>query len=317
MNKQPHQLWSDFMAFSKVYIEINDADPMYPVLRNICNSFQMDTEQRIEFCFWYMCWYNLRSALQAYLDNNCKCSDISAEQALYPIKLERRGLRGGSNIRKHWDSQCEQVRKAGGWVRWAEQRFQKPGTLERGGAVISTSQFNWQCAGHTIQEVWNNGRWAAYKGCELLGKVCGLNLTAPDMGHANSSNPRKALNLLFSGMPDKDDNSEAAIKTLDEASLDLMEQCLHHDVPVDRDLALLETCCCGFYSLHRGDYYLGCDIDLMLEVAMEKNDTVRAMILGARKDVFPNEYMGELHGWSHHDKPRLKIYRDYGDIVIR
>lgn len=317
MNKQPHELWADFMTFSKVYIEINDADPMYPVLRRVCDHFNMDVEQRVEFCFWYMCWYNLRSAIQAYIDNGQTCKDITPELAGLPIKLERRGLRGGKNIIRHWESQQEQVELAGGWIRWAEQQFQKPGTIEKGGGVITTEQWNWLCVSRTIQQVWNNGRWAAYKGAELLEKVCGLSLQAPDMGHADSSNPRKALSLLFRGMPEKDDNSKAAIKSLDDASLDLMNQCMQADVPLNNDLALLETCCCGFYSLHRGDYYLGCDIDLMLEVAMQDDDKVRRIILDAREGIFPNEYRGELNGWSQHDKPRLRLYRDTGDIVVR
>lgn len=310
MNKSPSQLWQDFMTFSKVYIEINDADPMYPVLRRVCDHFQMDVEQRVEFCFWYMCWYNLRSAITAYMHNGNHCQDIGIELAQLPIKLERRGLRGGKNIIKHWNSQQEQVGQAGGWLRWAEQHFSTLNPpLER---------VNWQMASHTIQGVWNNGRWAAYKGAELLEKVCGLSLKAPDMGHANSSNPRKALSLLFSGMPDKDDNSRWAIKTLDDASLDLMRQAEEvYEVPLGGDLALLETCCCGFYSLHRGDYYLGCDIDLMLEVAMEKDDKVRRIILEAREGLFPDEYLGEKHGWVEHDKPRLKLYQDTGDIVVR
>jgi len=316
MNKTPSELWSDFMTFSKVYVEIGDADPMYPVIKRVCDHFDMDTEQRVEFCFWYMAWYNLRSAIQAYLDDGKSCENIGPDQAKFTIKLERRGLRGGTNIRKHWDSQCEQVRKAGGWLRWVEQGGWQ--TKQDSAMVMDYQQWNWLCASRTIQQVWNNGRWAAYKGCELLEKVCGLPLRAPDMGHADSSNPRKALNLLFSGMPAQDDNSKSAIKTLDDASLDLMQQAEGvYGVELGGDLALLETCCCGFYSLHRGDYYLGCDIDLMLEVAMEQDDKVRSIILGAREGIFPDEYLGEKHGWSIHDKPRLRVYRDTGDIVVR
>lgn len=302
--------FADFVTFSKVYIEIGDADPTYPVLKKLCQKFQMDLEQRIEFCFWYMCWYNLRSAIEAYLMNNMTCKDITPELANLPIKLERRGLRGGKNIIRHWESQQEQVRKAEGWIRWAEQNWYR---MSRGGPFYG----NWQETTKTIQGVWNNGRWAAYKGCELLQKVCELNLDAPDMGHANSSNPRRCLNLLFKDLPPEDDNSGSAIKTLDEVSKLLMLACIEAEVPVDHDMALLETCCCGFWSLHRGDYYLGCDLDLMLEVAMEKDDNVRRLLLDARCGCFDMNYMGELGGWYEHDKPRLKLYRDQGIIATR
>lgn len=301
---------SDFMTFSKEYIRVNDADPTYPVLVKLCDQLGLDLESRIEFCFWYMAFYNLRSALEGWLNINRGDGRMTDAIANLPIKLERRGLRGGRNIRTHWQSQVEQVQLSGSWYKWATSGFQSE-------SAPFSNYSNWEIAGNHIQQVWNNGRWAAYKGCELLEKVCGLPLRAPDMGHANSSNPRKALSLLFTGMPDKDDNSKRAIETLDEASKQLMTQCIGYDVPVNDDMALLETCCCGFYSLAKGDYYVGCDIDLMLEVAMQKDDEVREMLLKAREGVFPNEYLGELHGWTEHDKPRLKLYRDQGIIAVR
>lgn len=311
MLKTPTETWDDFMTFSKVYIEIGDADPTYPVLRKVCDTLSMNTEQRVEFCFWYMAWYNMASALEAYLGNGNNCLEMIPAWDRLPIKLERRGLRVKGNLNNHWISQTTEVSKAGGWMNWVKKGGWKcPGDYD-------AERFNWISLTQTIQQVWNNGRWAAYKGCELLEKVCGLHLKAPDMGHADSSNPRKALSLLFSGLPNQEDNSKAAIQHLDGVSLDLMDSAERRDICLDGDIALLETCLCGFYSLHRGDYYLGCDIDLMLEVAMKAPTNVRDIILDARKGVFSEEYLGEVQGWKEHDKPRLRIYKETGDIVVR
>lgn len=281
---------SDFLMFSKPYIECRDVDPLYDVLRAVCDLRGYGTKARIKYVLWYQMWYNLASAETAWTHG------LNIETAKLPTGVERRGFRNGYNMLRHWDEViCKLLN--------SDQLYNVAGTG------------TWNDVGELLMTVWGNGRWAAYKGCELLQKVCGLPIKPTDMGHAHSSGPRKGLALLFEGAPDHDRQDAEAIAWLDEASNDLLALMLSYGIKCDMGEA--ETACCDFHTLHDGRYYVGHDIDHLQEAINKSDCPTKTQLMYARKISLPNHYLGELNGWSGVDKPRCKLYRDESIIAVR
>jgi hypothetical protein len=144
----------------------------------------------------------------------------------------------------------------------------------------------------------------------------GFDMIPPDMGHKTSSGPRKGLALLFPEAPT--DDSNVAIKVLDDLGEWLFRHMLDHGIPV-KDLGEVETCCCDFHSMVKGHYYVGHDID-HLQDSMNRKETpvlVRHQIKEARRMSLPVHYLGELNDWDGVDKARKSHYARTGEILTR
>ena len=156
-----------------------------------------------------------------------------------------------------------------------------------------------------------NGRYFAYKYAELSQKAVGLPLQAPDAGHRHSSGPRKGLAFLYPGLPRG--NRAGDIQVLDGLTSQLQGEIGEPDV------AILETTLCAFSSLLNGDDYIGRYIDRMLGEVSDPRVTlppeVREAFFQARRDLFPREALGELHGRAGIDRPRQRVYRDTGKLL--
>jgi len=73
----------------------------------------------------------------------------------------------------------------------------------------------------------------------------------------------------------------------------------------------LETSLCDFNSLVKGRYYIGHEMDLMME-GLEP----QSIFWEARAKALAHNYLGEFKGW-HGVRPELKtIYRDKGLIFV-
>ena len=67
----------------------------------------------------------------------------------------------------------------------------------------------------------------------------------------------------------------------------------------------------------KGDYYVGEDLDSMLEEILKQPSGLTQTIFEARKNIFPHQYLGELNGWTGIDRARKKIYKETGKILTR
>ena len=296
------KLMTDFIVFTKYQLASKDVDPMYPVLKALHDGRDYTLEQRVWHCFYYQAWYNLVSVEQVIRYNR-----LTLQEARYPTGIERRGFRNGHALLKHI-ADLERVSKVyGSMTAWVTKCFKED------------REYNWLVAMETVQEIWGNGRWAAYKACELMQKVCGLNLSPSDMGHEHSSGPRKGLALLYPAAPPMEDNSPEAIRVLNLLGVHLSKQLENADVHPS-DIGEVETCLCDFHTMWEGRYYVGYDIDMMLQnmLTTKKLDRyVSDALTEARIVALPRQYLGELQGWKGIDKPRCQAYRDKNQILIR
>lgn len=301
MNKQ---YFSDFLVFSYHQINCRDVDPMYDVLKALHNRLEMTIEQRIHHVMFYLTYYNIASSQKLW--NAGMLMPQTVKEAKHPTGIERRGFRDGMGVIRHLCSLYQQVNEHATWEGWITQGWHD-----------NEMKYNWTMTEDTLQRVWGNGRWASYKGSELLQKVCGMGLMPFDMGHEYSSGPRKGLALLYpEECPSHSDQSKPAIRKLNELSDDLHQRMIDHGINV-ADIGEVETCCCDFHSLVEGRYYVGHDIDHMQESLYKADELTQQQVFQARGESLPINYLGECTGRQGVDKERCTHYKRTGEILWR
>lgn len=294
MNPINPSLLSDFVTFGRELIRSQDVDPLYPVLKELERG--MSEEQALWFTFLYMTFYNVGSATAAY--HILPTPDCRAPLPKLDIATERRNLRGGK-VRPHLDHYLALVLRHGSQKAFSQQGWGMD--WER----------NYEAFWRTAQTIWQNGRWAAFKWSEILKKVHGWHLAAPDMRMEFCSGPKAGLMDMFNLTRDP------GVMMLNEYG-EILRDCAARqglDIP---DWETLETVLCNFHSLRNGRYYIGHDIDELQAVIEHSPLTVnqRAWLYAAR-GVLPAEYRGELNGWQGIDKAANRLYRDAGVIHAR
>jgi Alpha-glutamyl/putrescinyl thymine pyrophosphorylase clade 2 len=274
-------LHADYARFHRIQVASRDIDPVYPVYRQLAADLGLTAEDRTRLVLLHVAYYHAGSALAA----------LDGAHWRLPCGTERRGHRDDRQLRRHLDGLAQAGAQPGGYT-----------------AFLRPRAGSWDALTARLRELPGNGRWAAYKAAEMLQKVCGYAVTAPDMGHAHSSGPRHGLALLYPGIPEG--NSPADI-----ARLDAISAALAAGLPAPVEEA--ETTLCDFHAMHGGRYYPGHDIDVMLAQLIAVQSGLTAAFLAARRAVLPPAYLGEIHGWSGVDRGRCRAYRDTGQIRER
>jgi hypothetical protein len=301
-------LYEDYLSFHRVQMQNYDVDPVYPVLRRVGDIRDWTLEERVRSVFLHVAYYDLGSALAAV--DRREGAFLTAFRAPRPglkCGTERRRHRMGDNLAVHLDHLERIAGDHGGLSWWVRRELDE----DRIG--------NWQRVAENLMGVRGNGRWAAFKTCEMLAEVCGIPLEAPDMGHANSSGPRKGLGLVWPEAEGLIGNRPEVLAQLDVASSTLVLKM--QSAGVTASLATVETTLCDFHSLVRGRYYAGLDIDVMLEqlLAAGLSKDMLGAALRARRLSLPEAYLGELaeFRWRGPDRARKQVYRKTGEIVTR
>lgn len=292
-----NQLWRDYALFHVYQVYSQDMDPAYPVLATI--ECDMDPEQQVWFSFLHVAYYNLGSALAVF--ERYSEPTVPTDLLKLPCATERRGNRDPRRLAAHFASICDIAEQHGGLHAWLSSH------------IVTDPIDSWNNVVAALQTIHGNGRWASYKMSEILWKVNGFNLRAPDMGHANSSGPRQGLALLFDSLPQG--NTASDIKVLDGLSDQVVD--FLKGVGAQVSIETAETSLCDFHALCDGRYYVGHDIDAMLEQINKVPSGLSPIAFAARRATIPNEYLGELNGWSGVDPERKRIYRDTGVVITR
>jgi hypothetical protein len=299
-------LFEDYLRFHRIQMANRDVDPVYPVLREIGDLLGWTAEERVRSVFLHVAYYDFGSGLAAFERSRNEHWLFKCAEPKLTCGTERRRHRMGDNLQHHLKSLQTAEAGHGGFLNWL--------TFRLGDDVKS----NWNLVTERLMRINGNGRWAAFKTCEMLAEVCGLPLEAPDMGHANSSGPRQGLALLYPETAKLIGNRSDVIE-----SLNIDSAVLVHDMQglgADVSLATAETTLCDFHSMVEGRYYCGLDIDVMQEqlFAAPLSDEMRHIAYLAREATLPHEYLGEYEDrWRGADRVRKQVYRKTGEIVER
>lgn len=293
-------LLDDYATMHRLIVQTESMDTEATVLTEVARLLDLTKNQAAWMCFVYLAYYDMGSFLRCF--EYTRDADVPADKFLRLFcDTERRVHRVPAKLERHFSDVVSIADSNGGLYNWLSSY------------VEASPQQSWVNMINPIESIFGNGRWASYRTIEMVGQVCGLPVEAPDMGHANSSGPRRGLEYLYADLPQG--NKAADIQYLDQVSLDLNRKLAERGISAK--LQDTETGLCGFKSMVKGDYYVGEDLDSMLEEILKQPSGLSHIIFEARKNVFPHEYLGELNGWTGIDRARKKIYKETGMIVTR
>jgi len=293
-------LWADYAQFHKGQAESKDLDPVYDALKNIGEQLGLTHEQKVWLTFLHVAYYHLGSALKVF-QQHPNPSMPNPELLNLPTGTERRAHRSIPKFADHFNSLLGIADANGGLANWLNRY------------TTNIPLHTWDNIGEALTQPRGNGRWAAYKTSEMLWKVNGYPMQAPDMGHAHSSGPRQGLNLLFNNLPTG--NNPADVAVLDLASHQVLHKLTQYGITAALEEA--ETSLCDFHSLAGGKYYVGHDIDQMQTQLNKVQSELTPIAFTSRQETIPNEYLGELNGWVGVDPLRKKTYKTTGQILLR
>jgi hypothetical protein len=281
-----------------------DIDPVYPVLHALIHDLHLDEAKADWLTVLYLAYYELSSGLEAFLRYPdpalARSAGLLGDFATLklPTGIERRGLRQPHLMAEHLDD----------WL----GRFDGGSFFTGVTQLFSTDrEFNCGALDMYLRSIRFNGRWAAYKGCEVMQKVRGYAVQLTTAGHENSTGPRDGLALFF---PAVRGQRPEHIAILDEQTRMLMAWAEQFGCPLQVEEC--ETLLCDFRSLATGRYYVGHDIDLMLEGIGNAAVEVQQRLMRARR-ALPHEYRGESHGWDGRDREAMGAYAERGAILFR
>jgi hypothetical protein len=296
------------VTFAAEHVRSLDIDPVYPVLKDVLNRVADDEDKRLWGVFCYLSHYNLASGLRALSDY--PAPHIFDELPVLPTGVERRNFRGPGMGRRRLLQHVEAYLWATG-VRGQQAWTQHGWDLRRDGDSVH----NFNVFFDRATQLYMNGRWAAFKWCELLREVLLYPLSAPDMCLQYCTGPKDGLCWLY-GLPDN-----TPVPLLNMAAADLRAHLANRGVSLSWEQ--LETVLCDFNSVRQGHYYVGHDIDLMYEQITQATrlgtlpPRMATLVWEARARVFPTEYLAEINGWDGVQSSRKLAYAATGTILTR
>jgi hypothetical protein len=291
-------LFGDFVVFADAQLSTTDVDPTYPVLRDIALDYE--PEHRLWLTFLHVAFYHIGSALKAF-DAYARGDPLDDTLLRLPCGTERRAHRAPRKLQLHLQSLAAIADRHGSLDAWLRR------------AVVDDPRRSWRRIQDLLRQPYGNGRWAAYKTGEMLAKVNDLPLAPTDMGHQNGSGSRHGLALLYPDAPAG--NRDRDIAYLDRLSDRVVDQL--RKAGVAATIETTETSLCDFHSLVCGRYYVGYDIDAMLQQLDAVPSALTQRALAARVKHIPVAYLGEYGGWRTVDKLRARAYRDHNRLLLR
>lgn len=295
-------LFQDFKTFACGQLLTTDIDPAYPVLRHHFRTEGWSKERRIWATILYVTAYHLGSAyaLWKFYPKPGKIDFLPH----FRTGIERRGFRGehgAALAQKHLNHICD----------WVHNSIYKDlvGWLEAHAGYGGIT--GWANVRRAFEQFPYCGPWASYKFADLVKHVLGYPIVAPDLGVGGggaTAGPIPGLVLLTGEPWDKC----ARDITLQK---DFLDYCLNSGIPF-AGFDQLETSLCDFNSLVNGRYYLGHDIDMMMEQIGEGQ---AQPLWEARISAIPQACRGEHNQrWFGVRKELKKMYKDtraiYSDV---
>lgn len=303
------KLAEDFATFAKAQIASGDLDPMYPVLAALYKARGWDRETSLWHTLLYLTWYHVGSAEHVFwaCPKPGPLDEVKAALVV-PTGVERRGFRGNGGGHKGRDFVAAALRRAhlqgGSLAAWVDFYASYKGAV------------GWRAVRGMIEELPGGGSWSGYKWADLMAHVHGYSITADDIGVGGGSptaGPVPGM-VRLTGLPWERCARDSMLQQA------MLEEFQARGVPFT-GLDQMETALCDFNSLCAGRYYVGHDIDDMMDKLRVVSDgTARTSWVRdywkARGSVFPETYLGEVNArWRGVRKELKRVYADEGRLV--
>lgn len=254
-------LKEELFDFCRQMLVTRDYDPNYFAVKGFSENVGMSFDETFELCFVFNGFYHFGSA-DAFL----KDRSIPVEKLQYGVS--RRGFRGNSKVLNFIESGKSLKREIlrhrdggeSGWVRIYE----------------------------TLLKIQGCGDWSAFYLCDMFKVILGFEITSPNVGFLSTSTrrgPTHGLSFITGLEADKLAKNPGLHRRIYDEMLE--------GVPFD-GMEQFESVLCNYLSLHKKKYYVGRDIDR--QIAMMEG--LGSEWWTARKRYFPEELLGEKHGWE-------------------
>lgn len=278
MNVVNRELFNRFKRFSAEHKISGDIDPVYIVLREVHKIREWGIEKRIWHTLLYVTWYHMGSAeimLARY-----PVPQWLKDQPKLSTGVERRGFRGNNKGCEMINDLLESRIASGSMSWWLRDLCDH----------ADNPKERWEAIYNDFKGVKNNGTWAAYKWCDLVKNVLGFPVTAPDIGVGGGGETAGPVPGLVR-LTGEDWKRCAYDRKFQE---DFYQFCRSEGFDWD-GLEEMETALCDFNTHSKGHYYVGHDIDLMMnQIAGIPGENDYWL---ARERGFPRKYLGEKGGW--------------------
>lgn len=261
--------WKLFCDFSLALVRSKDLDPTYPVLKLVFKKRGFDQSTSLLYLLIYLGFYDLGETERYFQES--KRFAVPLDTKSFNKATERRGFRGNSKANNLF-------------LRY--EFFQK--FCEELWSCSFEPTEGWKRTRGLIESFENCGSWASFKMADLLKNVLDFPITSPDFGTGGGSataGPIPGL-VRLTGLSWKECSSNI------ELQQNLFSKACER-VPF-KGMEEMETALCDYNSFRKGGYYVGHDIDKQME--MFKN--LPAVYWETRREVFGEEFLGELNGWT-------------------
>lgn len=290
------EAFQDFRTIARHCLRLWDVDPMYPLLRRVYEKRNLDDETALWYTLIYTNWYWMSSSEAIYHEH--PTPDDWDRDARYQLRVrkERRCIYPGEGA------------YATAFINGALDKREEHGSLQAwvDNVTAPGGKAGWRAMRDDFEDIPYAGGWASYKWCDLLAYTHGVDITADDMGSGAGSAERGPIRSIME-LTDLDSFNEVTNAT--DAQDEFYELCLDHGVPF-AGIEQMETTLCNYLSTTRKLYYVGSDLDDM----MEQLDGVSPVFWEARNELFPPELLGERHGWSEKSNAVRAAYAEDGVI---
>ena len=305
-----------FTDFSRLKHDVGEPSPHLAVVGHICEKENLNLNERLWLIGNYACSYCLPTAqvvtdIWKY-DQVVKNFDqfekwLKDNWSGIVTRTERRAVR----------THPKYVRCLKEWLRWITEEFPKLQKLQE-----SDDKVYYDKVFESVTGVYSFGRYISIRIIEGLRRYCGLeHAKLYDIRSIGGWSPKKCLTFLYP------EHADAIL--IDDKQGNLLTNQLAEDLlaKVQKKLPwmdhyIIAAMLCEYKGAYEKRHqYVGWTIDqepLLYEKVLKhfgnQVSGISEKLWGARKDLFPQDVLGEIRGWGGTRWDVAKILRDYGYV---
>lgn len=301
---------AEYVAYHQGMLTMGDLDPAYPMLRYLCDRFELNVEQRYWLAFLYAVTYCGPTVFYAYNEfpdwENVDPGRLErwwhANRERLLFQTDRRWVRSRNQF-------CAVVASYTDWVRkhasTQELRFRQ--------LAGATREETYDRVFREAGRIFQFGRYALFLYTEAVHVVTGLPMEPTGLDLANAESSRNGLcyalgrdDLITGKETGRTSLPPGAIQDLQSAFGVVLARVRAEDPPGLRSTVWnVETSLCAYKKLKRGQRYLGYYLDRQAQEIQQMKANVRegvdwSVLWDFRRETFQNRWLAEarLPGYS-------------------
>jgi len=283
-------------------VRIGDCDPAFPILRYVCNRYELNREQRYWLAFLYGTNYSAVTTFYIY-------NEFPDYQNVDVPRLQKWWDNNKHNLL--FQSDRLKVKSFDKFVAIFKS-YQK---------LVGENQYEAFAKFKTYRGIYNFasniyyfGRFSLFNYIEALHEIAGLE-TSPDfIDLKDAESSRNGLCYAVG----KEHYVKAKNINIQELQMDfdkLVKELSNEFEDINVTIWNVETALCAYKKLHWGKRYLGYYIDRQMDEILKMQERITegvdwSVLWDFRRELFDKRYLGEYNGYKgiRHDK--MNLFKD-------